>query len=50
MCSCSAVQESMWWNGNQIRDNYALLGGKVESKCHQNFSEDSRFPIMHSHK
>jgi len=21
MCSCSVVQESMWWNGNQIRDN-----------------------------
>ncbi len=20
MCSCSVVQESMWWNGNQIRD------------------------------
>ncbi len=20
MCSCSVVQESMWWKGNQIRD------------------------------
>ncbi len=24
MCSCSVVQESMWWNGNQIRDTLAL--------------------------
>ncbi len=21
MCSCSVVQESMWWNGNQIHDS-----------------------------
>ncbi len=24
MCRCSVVQESMWWNGNQIRDSMLL--------------------------
>ncbi len=25
MCSCSVVQESMWWNGNQIRDSNHIV-------------------------
>ncbi len=24
MCRCSVVQESMWWNGNQICDSMLL--------------------------
>ncbi len=29
MCSCSVVQESMWWNGSQICDRF--LGGHSRS-------------------
>ncbi len=36
MCICSVVQESMWWNGNQIRDNYSIL--KKEEKKIKGFS------------
>ncbi len=29
MCSCSVVQESMWWNGNQIRDICNVLTSTI---------------------
>ncbi len=38
MCSCSVVQESMWWNGNQIRDSGIAIFFILEHSTNLDFA------------